>query len=141
MTTFISCYILLVCKTLYAYYMWNRCIFKQVNKLKFEVRQGKTLSFSRYFFTLLTEQKSWLPIHDFSQTWAIRLGHCSYWLPKWMLGVVSKCCMYWFLNLSILFTQYAVESQVKFHGFDPAVSVVEVPPREASEYLRVWIFT
>ena len=32
--------------------------------------------------------------------------------------------------------QYAVESQVRFHGYDPARAVVEVAPREGEEILR-----
>jgi len=31
---------------------------------------------------------------------------------------------------------YAVESQIKFHGFDPAVSLVELTPREGESTLR-----
>jgi kynureninase len=29
--------------------------------------------------------------------------------------------------------QYAVETQVKFHGFDPATAVIEIAPREGGE--------
>lgn len=32
--------------------------------------------------------------------------------------------------------QYAIESQVKFHGFDPAKAIVEVAPREGEHTLR-----
>lgn len=32
--------------------------------------------------------------------------------------------------------QYAIESQVKFHGFDPAEAIVEVEPREGEHTLR-----
>ena len=32
--------------------------------------------------------------------------------------------------------QYAVESQVRFHGFDPSVAIVEVAPRPGEETLR-----
>jgi len=32
--------------------------------------------------------------------------------------------------------QYAVESQVRFHGFDPATAIVEVQPRPGEELLR-----
>lgn len=32
--------------------------------------------------------------------------------------------------------QYAVESQVKFHGYDPSVSIVELVPREGEDCLR-----
>lgn len=32
--------------------------------------------------------------------------------------------------------QYAVESQVKFHGFDPEEALIEVAPREGEELLR-----
>jgi kynureninase len=32
--------------------------------------------------------------------------------------------------------RYAVESQIKFHGFDPAVSLIEVAPREGESTLR-----
>ncbi len=32
--------------------------------------------------------------------------------------------------------QYAVESQVRFHGFDPAKSIIEVMPRKGEETLR-----
>jgi len=32
--------------------------------------------------------------------------------------------------------QYAIESQVKFHGFDPAAAIVEVAPRVGEHTLR-----
>jgi kynureninase len=32
--------------------------------------------------------------------------------------------------------QYAVETQVKFHGFDPATAVIEIAPREGEKILR-----
>lgn len=32
--------------------------------------------------------------------------------------------------------QYAIESQVRFHGFDPSVSIIELMPREGEECLR-----
>ena len=32
--------------------------------------------------------------------------------------------------------QYAVDSQAKFHGFDPREAVVELVPREGEEVLR-----
>lgn len=32
--------------------------------------------------------------------------------------------------------QYAIESQVKFHGLDPATAIIEVAPREGEHYLR-----
>lgn len=32
--------------------------------------------------------------------------------------------------------QYAVESQVKFHGYDPSVSIVELAPRKGEDCLR-----
>lgn len=32
--------------------------------------------------------------------------------------------------------QYAIESQVKFHGFDPATAIIEVSPREGEHSLR-----
>ena len=32
--------------------------------------------------------------------------------------------------------QYAVETQVKYHGFDPETAIVEVAPREGEDYLR-----
>ena len=33
--------------------------------------------------------------------------------------------------------QYAVESQVRFHGFDPQEAIVEVKPRDGAECLRI----
>ena len=32
--------------------------------------------------------------------------------------------------------QYAVESQAKFHGFDPSEAIIEVAPREGEDYIR-----
>ena len=32
--------------------------------------------------------------------------------------------------------QYAIESQVRFHGFDPSVSIIELTPREGEDCLR-----
>jgi kynureninase len=32
--------------------------------------------------------------------------------------------------------QYAIESQVRFHGFDPSVSLIELSPREGEDCLR-----
>ncbi len=32
--------------------------------------------------------------------------------------------------------QYAIESQVRFHGFDPSVSIIELMPREGEDCLR-----
>ena len=35
-------------------------------------------------------------------------------------------------NHVIVFLQYAVESQVRWHGYDPATSVIIAKPREVS---------